>query len=178
MATAVQVPLSEYLHTSYESDCEWIDGELRERPVGEGSHAFIQTFFIKFFGSREEAWQIRVTQELRTQVSESHFRVPDVLVLRSDSPFEEIVRTPPVLCIEILSPGDRMVDMQDKIDDYIAMGVGAIWVVNPRSRKAFIVDRGALIPVKELTAEGTQIRVSVDEIFSQLSALEAKPNLD
>ena len=31
MATATQVPLSEYLHTSYEPDCEWIDGEVRER---------------------------------------------------------------------------------------------------------------------------------------------------
>lgn len=173
MATAVQVPLSEYLHTSYEPDCEWIDGELKERPVGEGSHAFIQTFFIKFFGSKEDLWGIRVTQELRTQVSESHFRVPDVLVLRADAPFEEIVRTPPVLCIEILSPSDRMVDMQDKIDDYIAMGVAGIWVVNPRSRKAFMVDRGALIPVEELIVEGTEIRIPVREIFSQLRALEA-----
>ncbi len=178
MATAVQVPLSEYLHTSYEPDCEWIDGEVRERSVGEGSHAFIQTFFIKFFGSREALWQIRVTQELRTQVSESHFRVPDVLVLRGDSPFEEIVRTPPILCVEILSPNDRMIDVQDKIDDYMAMGVGAIWVVNPRSRKAFMVDRGALIPVRELTVEGTAISVSVDEMFSQLIALEAKLNQD
>ena len=172
MATATQVPLREYLHTSYEPDCEWIDGEIRERTAGEGSHAFIQTFFIKFFASREELWGIRVTQELRTQVSATHFRVPDVLVMRSDAPFEEIVTTPPLLCVEVLSPDDRMVDMQDKIDDYLAMGVPAIWVVNPRSRKGFVVDRGALIPVQVLTVAGTEISVSVDQIFAQLNALE------
>src|ERR1019366_1045193 len=136
MASAIQVPLSEYLHTSYEPDCEWIDGEIKERHVGEGSHAFIQTFFIKYFGSREDLWQIRVTQELRTQVSPNHFRIPDVLVMRSDAPFEEIVQTPPLLCIEVLSPDDRMVDVKDKIDDYLGMGVSAIWVINPRSRRA------------------------------------------
>ena len=172
MATATQVPLNEYLHTSYEPDCEWIDGEIRERPVGEGSHAFVQTFFIKFFASREDRWGVRVTQELRTQVSPSHFRVPDVLLLRGDAPFEEILTTPPLLCIEVLSPDDRMVDMQDKIDDYLTMGVTAIWVVNPKARKAFIVNQGALIPVRVLTVEGTQISVSVDDVFAQLNALE------
>jgi Uma2 family endonuclease len=115
-----------------------------------------------------------VTQELRTQVSPSHFRVPDVLVMRSDAPFEEIVKTPPLLCVEVLSPDDRMVDMQDKIDDYLAMGVAAIWVVNPRSRKAFVVDRGALIPVSELTVAGTEISVSVDQVFAQLNELEGE----
>jgi len=58
------------------------------------------------------------------------------------------VTTPPLLCVEVLSPDDRMVDMQGKIDDYLAMGVPAIWVVNPSSRKAFVVDRGALIRFK------------------------------
>ncbi len=176
MATAIQVPLSEYLHTSYEPDCEWIDGEIKERHVGEGSHAFIQTFFIKYFGSREDIWQIRVTQELRTQVSPSHFRIPDVLVMRNDAPFEEIVQTPPLLCIEVLSPDDRMVDMQDKIDDYVAMGVTAIWVINPKSRRAFTVDRGALLPVDELSVAGTSIKVPVHEVFAQLNALEAQNN--
>jgi Uma2 family endonuclease len=70
-----------------------------------------------------------------------------------------------------------MVDVQDKIDDYTAMGVGAIWVINPRSRKAFTVERGALIPAKVLTVQGTPISVSVDDILSQLSALEAKSRM-
>ena len=66
-----------------------------------------------------------------------HLRVPDVLLMRSSDPFEEIVRPPPLLCLEVLSPEDRMAEMQDKIDDSFQMGVEAIWVVDPVRRKPF-----------------------------------------
>jgi len=174
MATSTMVPLEEYLHTDYDPDCEWVDGELKERSVGEGSHGNIQTFFIEYFLLRKRQWGIRVTQEVRTQVSARNYRVPDVMVMRSSDPFEEIVRTPPLLCIEVLSPSDGMSEMQDKIDDYQAMGVQAVWVVNPRRRKAFVVERGALIPVDELTVPGTEIRVAVAEVFAELNALQAR----
>ena len=168
MATSTLIPLSEYLRTSYSPDCEWLDGKVRERNMGEGSHAAVQSFFIKYFGRREEEWGIRVLPELRTQVSASRFRVPDVLLMRSSDPFEEIVRTPPLLCIEVLSPEDRMGDMQEKIEDYLAMGVAAIWVVNPLKRRAFVVTERGLVPVEELTVPGTPIRVAVPEVFREL----------
>lgn len=31
MTTATEIPLEECVHTSYEHDCEWVDGEVRER---------------------------------------------------------------------------------------------------------------------------------------------------
>jgi len=168
------VALAEYLNTSYEPDCEWVDGELKERPVGEGSHATVQTFFIKYLGSRERMWGIRVTQELRTQVAVRNFRVPDVIVLRRTDPFEEIVTVAPLLCIEVLSPEDRAGNLQEKIDDYLKMGVEAIWVINPRLRKAFEVRDGGLFPVEELTVPGTEIRVTTAEVFEELNELQAQ----
>jgi Uma2 family endonuclease len=178
MATSTTlVPLEEYLNTTYEPDAEWVDGELKERAVGEGSHAYVQTFFIRYFLKHEDEFGIRVTQELRMQVSAKNYRVPDVTVIRSSDPFEEIVRTPPLLCIEILSPTDSMSEMQDKIDDYLTMGVKAVWVVNPKRRKAFLVDGGALLPAQELTVPGTTIRVGVKEIFAGLDELQARSGL-
>ena len=94
--------------------------------------------------------------------------------MRSSDPFEEIVRTPPLLCIEVLSPTDSMTEMQDKIDDYLAMGVQAVWVVNPKRRKAFVVDRGALLPVDVLIVPETEIRIAVAEIFRGLDVLKAQ----
>jgi len=32
------------------------------------------------------------------------------------------------VCIEILSKDDRMSEMQDRIDDYLAMGVAYVWL--------------------------------------------------
>jgi len=87
---------------------------------------------------------------------------------------DEIISIPPLLCIEILSPDDRATDLQDKIDDYLTMGVGAIWVINPRLRKAFEVQNGGLMPVETLTVAGTPIQIAAAEVFAELDRLQAR----
>jgi hypothetical protein len=67
-----------------------------------------------------------------------------------------------------------MDDLQEKVDDFIAMGVGAIWVVNPRLRKTMMVQAGGWMPVEELTVPGTAIRMSHAEVFAELNALEGR----
>ena len=44
MATSTPpfVPLEEYLRTSYRPDRDWIDGETKERNMGEQPHASVQ----------------------------------------------------------------------------------------------------------------------------------------
>ena len=39
MATLAPVPVELYLHTSYEPDAEFVDGEVELRPMGEFDHA-------------------------------------------------------------------------------------------------------------------------------------------
>jgi Uma2 family endonuclease len=172
MATKTLVPLREYLETTYHPDCEWIDGELRERNLGEGQHSVVQGFFIVLFHSHRQEWQVRVFPELRVQTSATHYRIPDICVTRKSSPFEAIVHTPPLLCIEILSPDDRMSEMQEKVDDYLQMGVEMVWVVDPRRRKAFQTDGRSLQPVEELAVHATAIRVPVPDVFAELNELE------
>ena len=176
MATSTLVPLSEYLRTSYRPDRDWIDGVVKERNMGERPHAMIQKFFTVFFALHEGEWKIQVLPEQRVQTSESHFRIPDVCLVRDSDPFEPIVRVAPVLCVEVLSWDDRMTEIQERVDDYFAMGVQAVWVVDPRRRKAFAAGSGGyLYPANtELTVEGTPIRVDVAEVFAELNKLEGK----
>ncbi len=174
MATSTLVPLDEYLKTSYRPDRDWIDGEIKERNVGERPHAMIQKFFTMFFGQREEEWNVQVLPEQRVQTSESHFRIPDVCLIRPSDPFELVVRVPPLLCIEILSWDDRMTEMQERVDDYLEMGVRTVWVVDPRRRKAFIADVQGSRGAQELTVPGTAIAVKVTDVFAELEKLEAK----
>ena len=134
MATSVMVPLAVYLTTDYSPDCEWVRGEVRERNMGDGLHSVVQAFLIRYLGAREEEWGVEARPELRVQVSAENFRVPDVLLVRAGDPFELIVRTAPLLCVEILSPDDRMVDMREKVKDYHGMGVQTVWVIDPRRR--------------------------------------------
>ncbi len=76
--------------------------------MGELPHAAVQGFFTRRIGNHAAEWQVRVYPELRVHTSAARFRIPDVCVLRDTAPFEQIVRTPPLLCIEILSWNDRM----------------------------------------------------------------------
>jgi Uma2 family endonuclease len=178
MATSALVPLREYLETSYRPDRDWIDGEVRERNMGEGPHAAIQAFLIGLFRERRIEWAIRVLPEQRVQTSEQHYRIPDVCVMQGTAPFETIVHTPPLLCIEILSRDDRMSEMQERVDDYLGMGVVMVWLVDPRRRKAFMTEpHGLHEAVGELTVPGTPIRVTVADVFAELDELEGKTQL-
>ena len=39
MATTSLVSLSDYLHSSYEPDADFVDGHIEQRPVGELDHS-------------------------------------------------------------------------------------------------------------------------------------------
>ena len=172
MATSTVVPLGEYLRTSYRPDCDWIDGEVKERNVGEGQHSSVQKFFIGLFLSREKEWRIRVWPEQRVQVAATRFRVPDVTVMRASDPFEAIITIAPLLCIEILSKDDRMSEIEERAQDYLAMGVPMVWIVDPKARTAFQKSKLGLQAVEELTLPNQGVEVAVAKVFAELDRLE------
>jgi Uma2 family endonuclease len=118
VSTAIVVPLSEYLETSYRPDCEYLDGELLERNVGEWDHSRLQMLLSRYLSNHEKQWGIIVVPEQRVQIKATRFRVPDISVLAGSAPAGPILVEPPFLCIEILSRNDRMEEMQERIDDY------------------------------------------------------------
>ena len=174
MATAVLIPLSEYLETTYSPDCEWVGGELRERSVPQFSHASVQRFFTAYFTFHRKKLGVRAYPDLRLQVDAEHVRVPDVMVVRESDPADEIVSVAPLLCIEVLSPEDRMSEIQEKVDEYLDMGVASVWVVDPRRRKAFQTDVRSLQPVEELYVPDTKIAIPLSEVFEELNELKSR----
>ena len=164
---SLKVPLDEYLETAYRPDCDYLDGDLLERNVGEWDHSRLQTLLSRYLSNRERQWEIIVVTEQRVQVKPTRFRVPDILVLTGSRPQGGIVDTPPFLCIEILSPSDRMAEMQERIDDYLTFGVKYVWVANPAARRAFIYAPGSIQEVKD-----SVLRTSDPDIVVPLSELE------
>ena len=164
-ATAL-VPLSEYLETSYRPDCDYLDGELLERNVGERDHSNLQGLLTHYLISRKKQWGIVVLPEQRVQVKATRFRVPDISVLAGSPPAGPIVREPPFLCIEILSPSDRMAEMQERIDDYLAFGVRYVWLIHPTTRRAFVYTADRVQEVKDgvLRTENPAICVPLAEL--------------
>src|SRR5450432_1181784 len=138
MATTTHMPLEMYLRSSeYEPDAEYVDGEIEERPMGEFDHADWQTAIVTWFRNHAREWNIRALTELRIQVSPIRFRVPDVTILDRASPVEQIVTKPPIAVFEVLSPEDTALSpdmvtrLHRKLDDYAAMGIPQIWIVDP-----------------------------------------------
>jgi Uma2 family endonuclease len=161
------VSIQEYLRTVYHPDCDYVDGAIVERNVGEKSHAKLQQEILVYLRQLRGKLGIFVIQETRVQVSPTRFRVPDVCVVAGPEPDEEIFTSPPFLCIEVLSPEDRMSRMQVKIDDYLAFGVAYVWVIDPQTRKAWVYTRDVMREVRDgvLRTEGLDIAVPLEDLF-------------
>jgi len=150
----------EYLATSYRPDCDYVDGRIEERNVGEFEHALLQTLLGHTFMSNRDAWGVLPLTDVRIQVKPTRFRVPDVTVLRVGAPREPILTHPPLLVIEILSPEDRLSDF----------GIENIWIVDPARRLAYRVTRSGLelAPTGEIIVPETPIRIVLSDLFAEL----------
>jgi Uma2 family endonuclease len=170
MKSATLVSVEEYLRTSYSPDCDYVDGEVLERNVGERDHSKLQREFILYLGTRAKKWGIHVFPEQRVQVSARRFRIPDVCVVVGREPDEQIFRQPPFICIEILSKDDSQMSMQSRIDDYLKFGVAYVWVVNPRDRRAWIHSAAGISEAKDgvLRTENPPLEVSLVEVFASI----------
>ena len=171
MATAALIPLQEYLSTIYEPDCDYVDGHIEERNLGERPHATLQFVLARIFDANRIAWNIECIIELRVQVGPQRYRIPDITILRRSAPVENIVRTPPLICIEVLSPEDRIQRMQERFNDYHRMGVQHVWFIDPITRDAWIAqpDGPHLHVSAEFTVPGTPLRVLLAEVFAELN---------
>jgi len=174
MATAVMIPLEVYLTTSYEHEPEWVDGELKERGLPDGYHSYFQGWFLAYFKKLQMELGLRALSELRIQVRPQSYRIPDIAAFSVDVPFLPSPTVTPAICVEILSPDDRVSDLEAKIDDYVAMGVGAIWIVDPRRRTMAIADAAGIHKVSEFPIPGTDRRITRAELFAELDELEKR----
>src|ERR1035441_2732541 len=125
MATILHIPLHEYLGLSFRPDCEYVDGEIRERNVGKYEHARVQALLARWFGNHEQEWGVQGVTEQRVQVSPTRVRIPDVALLPLGAQ-PDVISDPPLLVIEILSPDDSYSDTQERSQEYRAMGVETV----------------------------------------------------
>ena len=125
-------------------------------------------FLLIYFFNRRRQWNITVITELRIRVKPTRFRIPDVCVILGDTD-EQILTRPPFICIEILSPKDRMKRVQERNDEYLEMGVPYVWVLNPETEQAYTATAAeGLHELKTgvLKTENPTLEVPLSEIFA------------
>jgi Uma2 family endonuclease len=166
MATGALVSVEEYLNTSYRPDCDYVDGVVLARNLGEKSHSRLETAIWLYYWLRQAQWGLWGFVEMRMQVSPTRFRIPDVSLALGDPP-EEIFRTPPFICIEVLSRDDRLQAMRDRVEDYLQFGVPYVWIVDPATHLAYqCTPGGGMVEVTELRTENPETAVPVGELFN------------
>lgn len=171
MATLALVPVSEYLKTSdYEPDAEYVDGRIEERSMGEHDHSSLQRKLLLLLSQTSMEASFICYPERRVQVASERFRVPDLVLVRSQTPKERVIVTPPLLCIEILSPEDRMSRTLIKVGDYLRMGVPAVWIIDGDRRKVQVAKRDLTTEHSSGSMQVTDnIQINLEELFSVLA---------
>jgi len=167
MAAALHIPLREYLSSSFRPDREYVDGEVRERNVGKWEHARVQWLLATWFGVHEKEWGIIGSTEQRVLVSATRVRVPDLVVLTTGAQ-PDVLTDPPLLVIEILSPDDTYSETQERTQDYRAMGVETVWIIDPKTRSGRMCSGPDWVESSRLEVKGTPLHVDLPGIFSQL----------
>jgi Uma2 family endonuclease len=163
MATGTLASVNEYLSTSYRPDREYLDGVILERNMGEFDHSNLQIAIASYLYTRRKELGITVVPEQRVQVSPTRFRVPDVCVTLAEP--EQIFTKPPFICIEILSPEDRLSAMQERVSDYLKMGVPYVWILDPKTRLAYRCTAEGMHHVSELRTENPTIVLPLADLF-------------
>jgi Uma2 family endonuclease len=168
MASTTSISVSEYLKTSYHPDCDYVDGRIEERNVGEHDHAAVQAALILWFGQRQHDWHIEVLPEQRMRISATKFRVPDVCLVSLSEPVEQVLTKPPLVCIEVLSPEDTLRRMQQRVDDYLAFGVKHVWVLDPATQRGYDCRAEGFLDAREFVVPNTPIHLGLSELFSRI----------
>jgi Uma2 family endonuclease len=164
------VTVEQYLSTEYEHDCEYVDGVIEERDLGEFEHAYLQGILVGLFLQNRKTWGVYPLPEQRVQTQRTHFRVPDVTILREGTLRERILTRPPLLVIEIQSPETPLRRTAFKADEYRAFGIENIWVIDPYARVAYYGTTNGLELVRsgELAIQASPIRVILADLFAEL----------
>ncbi|MGA9071822.1 MAG: Uma2 family endonuclease [Terracidiphilus sp.] len=169
------ISVEDYLSTVYEPDCEFEDGVIVERNLGEFEHSFLQIILGTIFTNNMDRWGVFGLTEQRVQINARRFLIPDVCVLRLGAPTEDILTHPPLIAIEIMSPEDNIRRVARKSAEYLQFGIEHVWVIDPQARVAYRGTAFALerIPDGELTVPGTPILVRTAELFNKLDQIRS-----
>ena len=169
MAAAITlIPVEEYLQTSYKPACEYRDGVLTQKPMPTWKHSLIQIRIgqLVLVGYPD----FRAGTELTVRLREGRYLVPDVAVQHKDRIQDPYPTEPVHLCVEVMSPEDRLSEVIAKGEEYLEWGVPMVWIVDPERRRGWEFSRAGglheVSPDGSLTAD--PISIPLADVFSIL----------
>ena len=166
MSTKTTISIEEYLRTSYEDlDREYVDGEIVERSLPDELHSKTQWRLSGLIWDFSKTRPFHGRPDLRSRVSATRIRIPDVAIFAGAEPTERVPTKPPLVAIEILSPDDRHSEVMQKFEEYKDWGVQHVWLVDPHRRKLQVYGSGTLSEVSVLEIPEYDVRFTAADVF-------------
>ena len=160
------VTVEEYLAISEKPYFEYLDGVLRQKAMPTYEHGMMEWRFLSLIN--KPAAGFAACPELTVRLSETRFLVPDVGVQRRSELQRPYPTKPIFLCIEILSPDNRLAVTVAKCEEYHAWGVPFCWIVDPEDKRCWEYHAGErpheISDDGHLTAQ--ELSLSVTNIFA------------
>ena len=89
-----------------------------------------------------------LTNDTGLVISDDTLRGPDIMLFDIDLPPEALearfCELAPVLCVEVISPTNRPIDIARKINQYLARGVRLVWLADPEERSVHVFQANEL----------------------------------
>jgi Uma2 family endonuclease len=165
MSTRALVPVEEYLRMSFEGpDPEYLDGELVERNLGDDSHSSTQSNLDGILHPLKKKFRIHVRPEIHMRLTPTRIRVADLAIFR-EKPADRIPSSPPYVVVEIVSPGDRYIEIHDKLEEYRHWGIKHIWLMDPTSQTFSVYDDAGLREVPVLVLPEYELTIQKSDVF-------------
>lgn len=149
------------------------NGVLVEMPPGTGKHeAIITLLLVRFFLEIQKTGLPLQPRPNGTEVlTNKQPRRPDICVITNEQAASientsAILKTPPPLLVEVVSPESVERDYHQKTSEYAAIGVQEYWIVDPLENKVTIclLEQGIYQPTVF-----TDDQIIVSSIFPQLN---------
>lgn len=171
-ATATLLSLGEFhnIFDGVKPNHEYWFGEAVAKSMPTFTHGALQVVL----GQMLRAAGLKSYSEVTLRISPELELIPDVVATRRkpDGPYA----TEPVdLCVEILSPDDRLNRTMKKAGHYVGWGVADVWIVDPSARTAWMVNAqhpdGLWVhPDGTLTA-ASGIQIPLTKLFAEVDDL-------
>lgn len=127
------------------SPCELIDGRIVPMPPTGDEHAYLEFNLGRYLGNfvaeRKLGWVMGGEIGIYTHRNPDRVRAADLVFVskeRLPRPTGRFLDVAPDLVVEIMSPDDRWLDVRQKLEEYFAIGVPRVWIVEPDIRSVLV----------------------------------------
>jgi Uma2 family endonuclease len=179
--------LTEWFQLPEDAPGELVDGRLEDEEMPD----FVHEFLVILLGQVFAEWAVPRGgavggSDAKLAIGDSRGRKPDLSVFLPGSPLPPrrgLIRTPPGVAVEILSPQPRDTrrDRVDKMAEYAAFGVRLYWLVDPELRTVEIFELGedGRYVVAHVASSGTidpipgcaGLTLNLDELWAKIDRL-------